>query len=74
MDFSNNLMNLAAQILPADSGRFEIVAAMPLEINLDTMGYRFSENDSMNARLVIENFSLAVLNSFDVPAANHRVY
>jgi translocation and assembly module TamB len=68
MEFSNNLLNVAAQILPADSGRFEIMAAMPLEINLDTMGYRFSENDSMNASIVIEDFSLAVLNSFDVPA------
>jgi translocation and assembly module TamB len=68
MEFSNNFLSLATEILPADSGRFEIMAAMPLEINLDTMGYRFSENDSMNARVLIENFSLAVLNSFDVPA------
>lgn len=68
MEFSNNFLSVATEILPADSGRFEVMAAMPLEINLDTMGYRFSENDSMNARVLIENFSLGVLNSFDFPA------
>jgi translocation and assembly module TamB len=40
---------------------------MPLQLNLDTMGFYFSPDDSLTAQVLIEEFSLAILNSFDIP-------
>ncbi len=67
MDYNNNLLNFNSQVVPQDSGRLEIKAEMPLSLNLDTMGFKFSPDDSLKAQILIEEFSLAVLNSFDVP-------
>ncbi|MFW6289993.1 MAG: translocation/assembly module TamB domain-containing protein [Mariniphaga sp.] len=67
MRYNNNAFDFKSLIVPRDSGRFEVTASMPLELNLDTMGFNFSPDDSLRAQVLIEEFSLGILNSFDIP-------
>jgi translocation and assembly module TamB len=68
MNYSDQRMNLEALFIPQDSGRFQITAMLPLQLDLDTMGFHFSPDDSLTARVLIEEFPLAVLNSFQIQA------
>ncbi len=67
INYSNNLLDFESLVVPQDSGRFEITASLPLQLNLDTMGFHFSPDDSLTAKILIEKFSLDILNSFDIP-------
>ena len=67
MNYRDNMLLFESLVIPQDSGRFEISASMPLELNLDTMGFHFSPEDSLSAQVLIQEFSLAILNSFDIP-------
>ncbi len=67
MNYNNNILAFESVIIPQDSGRFEIKTMLPIQLNLDTMGFHFSPDDSLSAQLLIEEFSLSVLNSFNIP-------
>jgi translocation and assembly module TamB len=67
MNYADGIMNVESLIIPQDSGRFEVTANLPLQLNLDTMGFHFSPDDSINAQVFIEEFSLGILNSFNIP-------
>ncbi len=67
VNYSGNTLSFESLVVPKDSGRFEISAHLPLQVNLDTMGFNFPRDDSLSAQVLIEEFSLDVLNSFNVP-------
>ncbi|MFW6257161.1 MAG: AsmA family protein, partial [Prolixibacteraceae bacterium] len=41
LNYENNQLNFETLIVPEDSGKFDIAATLPLQLNLDTMGYHF---------------------------------
>lgn len=67
LNFNENILRFESLIVPQDSGRFEITAELPLQLNLDTMGYHFSSEDSLSAQVLIQEFSLGILNTFNIP-------
>ena len=67
IDYSNDKLTFESLVLPQDSGRVEIAAILPLHLKLDTMGFYFSPDDSLKAQVLIQKFSLTILNSFNIP-------
>lgn len=67
INFDENILSFSSLIVPQDSGRFEMNAKVPMQLNLDTMGFHFSPEDTIQGRLTIRDFSLGILNSFDIP-------
>ncbi len=65
-NYENEQLSADALLIPQDSGKFELNAQIPLQLNLDTMGYTFNENAPLDAHLSINDFSLAVLQTFNI--------
>jgi len=59
-------LELEAQIVPQDSGKFVFSGTIPFELMLDSMGVKFNPKDSLDARLTIDEFPLAVLQTVNV--------
>ncbi len=65
-NYENEKLSADALIVPQDSGRFDLKAEVPLQLNLDTMGYNFDDNAPLDAHLNVSNFSLGVLQTFNI--------
>jgi len=65
-DLENNYLKADAHVIPQDSGRFEITATVPFELQLDSMNVAFSTKDTLNALVTIEQFPLAILQTLDI--------
>ncbi|KOH45912.1 hypothetical protein NC99_12880 [Sunxiuqinia dokdonensis] len=66
LNYSEKQLEVQAQIVPQDSGRFEFSGAIPFELMLDSMGVKFNPKDSVDARLKIDQFPLAVLQAVNI--------
>lgn len=65
-NYSGKQLEMDAQIIPQDSGKFVFSGTIPFELMLDSMGVKFNPKDSLDARLTIEEFPLAILQMIDV--------
>ncbi len=59
--YSGKQLEMDAQIIPQDSGKFVFSGIIPFELMLDSMGVKFNPKDSLDAHLTIEEFPLAIL-------------
>lgn len=66
-NYENGRVTLKSLIVPQDSGRFNVTATLPVQLNLDTMGYQFNPKDSIDGSILFEKFPLAILQTFDFP-------
>lgn len=66
LDYNNNLLKVGTKIVPKDSGKVEITAALPMQVNPDSVIFNFDHNDSIKVDLIVERLPLAVLGSLDV--------
>lgn len=66
LNYENDRFTFKSLVVPQDSGRFNVTATLPVQLNLDTMGYYFNPKDSIDGRLIVEKFPLAILRAFDI--------
>lgn len=66
LNFDNNELNFESLIVPEDSGKFEVSATIPMQLNLDTMGYVLDKNAPIDGHVAIDSFSLAILKTLDL--------
>ncbi|MBW6535994.1 MAG: translocation/assembly module TamB domain-containing protein [Mariniphaga sp.] len=66
MEYTDNYFHIKTIIAPNDSGRIEMSAAFPLEINPDSLKVAFSMKESITGKVKIENISLAMLKEMEI--------
>ena len=57
----NNRLNFDAQIVPLDTGLLEINANIPFEARFDIMAFNVNPEDTIGARLAVEQFPLSAM-------------
>ncbi|HKL32895.1 MAG TPA: translocation/assembly module TamB domain-containing protein [Tangfeifania sp.] len=67
LNYENGRVTLKSLIVPQDSGRFDVTATLPVQLNLDTMGYHLNPKDPIDGSVLFEKFPLAILQTFDIP-------
>jgi translocation and assembly module TamB len=65
VDYADERFNTEMKIVPKDSGRIELTGTIPLRLKLDSMDFNFNPKDSLDVKLTVDRFPLAVLQSFD---------
>jgi translocation and assembly module TamB len=66
LNYKDEHLNFSTLVIPEDSGKVDITASVPLVINPDTMGFHFNPKDSIDGRLIVEKFPLAILRAFNI--------
>lgn len=66
IEYTDNYFLIKTTVAPNDSGRIEMYAAFPLEINPDSLKVAFSMKDSITGTVKIENISLAMLKEMEI--------
>lgn len=66
MEYANNRFLMETLVAPDDSGKIEISADIPLEINPDSLKVIFSMNDSVSGHITIDNISLGRLEEMEL--------
>ncbi|MFW5757023.1 MAG: translocation/assembly module TamB domain-containing protein, partial [Tangfeifania sp.] len=67
INYEDGRATLDALIVPQDSGKFDITATLPVQLNLDTMGYHLNPSDEIGGNILFEKFPLAILQTLDIP-------
>jgi translocation and assembly module TamB len=65
VNYSNNLFSAETLVIPQDSGKFELSASLPLHYNPDSLSFSLNPKDSINGRVLIEKFTLAILQAMN---------
>ncbi len=65
-NYKNGQADFHALVVPQDSGKVELEGMLPMEINLDTMGFNLDKQASIDAHASIDSFSLGVLKAFNI--------
>jgi translocation and assembly module TamB len=66
-NYSGSEMDITARLVPQDSGMIELSGIIPFQLIMDSLAVNFNPKDSIDARLVVDRFPLAVLQTVDVP-------
>jgi autotransporter translocation and assembly factor TamB len=66
MEYADNRFLMETQVAPDDSGRIEMSAIFPLEINIDSMKVGLNMNDPIWGKINIGNISLAMLEEMEI--------
>ncbi len=66
MRYAASRFEVDSRIVPQDSGRIEAMGFVPLQLRLDSMAVQFNPKDSVDFQLLVEQFPLAILQSFRV--------
>ena len=66
LNYADQKLEFKTLIVPQDSGKIDITATLPMQFDLDTMGYYFNPEDSIKANVVIDSFSLAILETLNL--------
>ncbi len=61
MRYAESFFKVDSWILTQDSGRIEANGCMPLHLRLDSMSVRLNPMDSLNLKLLVKQFPLAIL-------------
>ncbi len=60
IDYRSDWLKVSSKIVPQDSGRIELSGEIPLVLRLDSIHYRLKPSDSIDAKLTVSRFPLAV--------------
>lgn len=60
----DNRLALQSQIIPQDSGRVELSGSIPFELAMDSLQFNMNPKDSLDLKLTVSKFPLAVLQTF----------
>lgn len=60
-NLSNNRFRFRGQVVPLDSGKFDLTASIPVTASFDSLDFAVNPKDSINATLLISRFPLSVL-------------
>jgi len=66
LEYADNRFLMETLVAPDDSGKIEMSAIFPLELNADSMNVAFSMNDSVRGKINIDNISLAMLEEMEI--------
>lgn len=66
MEYADNRFLMETQVAPDDSGKIEMSAILPLEINIDSMKVGLNMNDPIWGKINIGNISLAMLEEMEI--------
>ncbi|HDR50204.1 MAG TPA: hypothetical protein ENN90_01090, partial [Mariniphaga anaerophila] len=66
LEYADNKFFMETLVAPNDSGKIELSAALPLEINPDSLKVVFSMKDSITGKVNIDNISLAMLEKMEM--------
>lgn len=66
LDFMDNQMRLATTVAANDSGTMQLSAAVPLEINPDSMKFGLNMTEPLTGQVNIKNISLALLEKMEI--------
>lgn len=62
----DNRLALQSQIIPQDSGRVELSGSIPIELAMDSLQFNMNPKDSLDLKLIVSKFPLAVLQTFNL--------
>jgi translocation and assembly module TamB len=66
LKYKDEHFRFSTLVVPEDSGKIDFNASVPLEIQPDSMKFHFNPNDSIDGRLIVEKFPLAILRALDI--------
>ncbi|WP_299582262.1 translocation/assembly module TamB domain-containing protein [uncultured Sunxiuqinia sp.] len=64
-NYAQNLLGMEVQLVPQDSGTIAFTGSVPLGLRLDSMTVDFSSKEAVQAKLTIDKFPLAILQTLD---------
>lgn len=62
----NNELNVAVNLIPADSGKISIEGQIPASIRLDSMQFEFNPEAPLDAKFIADRFPLGVIRAFNI--------
>ena len=62
----NNELDIAINLIPADSGRISIEGQIPASIRLDSMQFEFNPEAPLQAKFIADRFPLGVIRAFNI--------
>ncbi|MGQ8336367.1 translocation/assembly module TamB domain-containing protein [Sunxiuqinia sp. A32] len=64
--YKNDLMKLQFKVVPIDSGRIVLNGSIPMSLQLDSLSYSLDTSDSIDVKLNVDRFPLAILKGIDI--------
>lgn len=66
MKYAKNRLLFEALVIPEDSGKIEVAAEFPLQVNLDTLGIGYHFSDSVSGKITASELSLGILETLGI--------
>ncbi|MGD9928433.1 MAG: translocation/assembly module TamB domain-containing protein [Mangrovibacterium sp.] len=65
-NFRDNQARMQTQVIPKIGGLVKLEGALPLQLALDSMDFQFNPKDSVQVKLTVDKFPLAILQNFNL--------
>ncbi|MCW0483046.1 translocation/assembly module TamB domain-containing protein [Gaoshiqia sediminis] len=65
-NFRDNQARMQTQVIPKDGGQVKLEGKLPVQLALDSMSFHFDPKDSVQVKLTVDKFPLAILQNFNL--------